>query len=92
MGKCPKGFQIDRINCDGDYKPSNCRWVDRKTQMRNLRRCVKITIKGVTKTRSEWAEIKGVNHSTVRKRIARGHDLERAFSKINHKYKNEKPL
>lgn len=33
FGKCT----IDRINVDGDYEPSNCRWVDMATQNRNKR-------------------------------------------------------
>jgi len=37
MGKCPEGLTLDRINPYGDYKPSNCRWADWKTQANNKR-------------------------------------------------------
>lgn len=36
-----ESLTIDRIDCFGNYEPSNCRWSDWSTQRRNQRRCYK---------------------------------------------------
>lgn len=45
-----KGLTLDRINNNGDYKPSNCRWVDAQTQANNRRSNVYVKINNIEMT------------------------------------------
>lgn len=37
MGECPHDLEIDRIDNNGNYEPSNCRWVTHAVNCRNKR-------------------------------------------------------
>lgn len=72
---------IDRINADGNYEPSNCRWVDMKTQNRNKDNNVSVIYKGEEKPLCEWCELLGIPYETIRYRIFKlNMDIEEAFT------------
>lgn len=80
-------LSIDRIDVNGDYKPTNCRWVTMKQQNRNKTTTRYIELKGVKKSVGEWSEILNIPISTIINRLDRGCDAEEA---LNTNYRRRK--
>ena len=71
---------IDRIDVNGNYEPSNCRWITLKEQGSNKTNNHFITYNGVTKTLQQWADEIGIHHVTLLERIERWGSVEEALT------------
>lgn len=64
-----KDLTIDRIDSDGNYEPTNCRWVTYQTQSINKSNNVYLTYSEETLTITDWAKKLKVAQATIKRRF-----------------------
>ncbi len=83
IGERPNSdYSIERIDNNGNYEPSNCKWATKAEQNLNKRNNVRLTYDGKTLTVSQWIKELGfrspnILHNRIKKL---GWSTERALS------------
>ena len=84
------GLEIDREKNNGNYTPTNCRWVTKKVNGRNTRQNRYMTYNGQRLAASEWAEKLGVPKDLIYGRLKNGWTDEDTICIPSQRLKNKK--
>lgn len=72
MGSRPIGTSLDRIDADGDYEPSNCKWSTAKEQASNRRCCLMYNLDGEVLPLFKVCKMLNLSYDMVKQRRRNG--------------------
>lgn len=87
MGHRPNtNCSLDRIDNNGNYEPSNCRWVNQRVQCNNKNNNVKLVFNNETRSITDWSRELDISYGSLVHHHSKGRDLEFI---INYKKQKE---
>ena len=89
MGVRPSNATLERIDLNGNYEPSNCKWATWKEQQNNKRSNRVIEHDGQVLTLQQWADKTNLSHSVIFYRLKRGWSIEKALTTPAIRGKNQ---
>lgn len=89
-----KGLQINRINNNGNYEPSNCKWVTQKENCNNKNNNHLIEFNRQKLNLTQWSEKTGISFSALMYRIKAKWSVDKMLSTLSNdgkwEYKGER--
>lgn len=81
-GEYKKGLSIDRINYNGNYEPSNCRWATSEVQGRNKRGVIQIIVNGKLHSALSYCKEYGYSYDKFMKCIKSGMTMNQVLDEM----------
>jgi len=75
MGERPDGGSIERIDCNGNYEPANCKWIPNNQQARNTRATKWVFLNGKRMVQADAARALGITRQKIHEWLKRPHTI-----------------
>lgn len=75
------GLTLDRLDNDGNYEPSNCKWSTPKEQSNHKRNNRCVVYRGEKHTIAEWSNLTGIKYHLIWTKLKNGYSMDDIFER-----------